>query len=78
MRQIVVNVSDELFNLIGGDVSQVSNFMIQAVVAQLVRRKVISSDQASKVLGIDRQDVPVLLSQFGIYATELPPSPEPL
>lgn len=47
--------------------------MTQAVVAELVRRKVISSGKASELLGIDRWDMPDLLSQFEVSATEFCP-----
>ena len=73
MRQIVVNVSDELFELAGGDETQTSNLMTQAVVAELIRRRVISSGKASELLGIDRWDMPELLSRFEISATEFCP-----
>jgi hypothetical protein len=73
MRQIVVNLSDELFELAGGDEAQTGNLMTQAVVAELVRRKVISSGKASELLGVDRWDMPDLLSQFEISATEFCP-----
>jgi predicted HTH domain antitoxin len=73
MRQIVVNVSDELFELAGGDETQTGNLMTQAVVAELIRRKVISSGKASELLGISRWDMPELLSRFEISATEFRP-----
>jgi hypothetical protein len=74
MRQIVVNVPNELFELAGGNESQASNLMTQAFVAELVRRKVISSGKASEFLGISRWDLPELLSQFEVSATEFCPA----
>ena len=73
MTQITVNVSDELFELAGGDETQIGNLMTQALVAQLIRRKAISSGKAAELLGISRWDMPALLSQFEISATEFRP-----
>lgn len=73
MRQIVVNLSDELFELAGGDEIQTGTLMTQAVVAELIRRRVISSGKASELLGIDRWDMPELLSKFEISATDFCP-----
>ena len=47
--------------------------MTQAVVAQLIRRQVISSGKAAELLGISRWDLPALLCQFEVSATEFRP-----
>jgi len=74
MRQIVVNVPDELFELAGGNESLAGSLMTQAVVAELVRRKVISSGKASEFLNVSRWDMPDLLSQFEVSATDFCPN----
>lgn len=73
MRQITFNVSDELFELAGGDETQIGELMTQAVVAQLIRRQVISTGKAAELLGISRWDLPALLCQFEVSATEFRP-----
>lgn len=65
MRQIVVNVPDELFELMGGTESQAATFLTRAFIMELVRRKAISVLKASEVLGIHRE-MHALLNQYGI------------
>ena len=66
MRQIVVNVPDELFELMGGTEIQAATFLTRAFIMELVRRKAISVLKASEVLGIDRREMQALLNQHGI------------
>lgn len=73
MKQITVNLSDDLFELAGGDETKIAHLMTQALVAQLLRRQVISSGKASELLGISRWDMPALLSQYEISAAEFRP-----
>jgi hypothetical protein len=71
MRKLMVEIPDELVELIGGDDSQAGHLMTQATVAELVRRRVISSGKASELLGISRWDLPDLLSAFEVSVTDL-------
>lgn len=73
MKQITVNLSDDLFELAGGDETKIAHLMTQALVAQLLRRQVISSGKAAELLGISRWDMPALLGQYEISATEFRP-----
>lgn len=66
MRQIVVHVPDELFDLMGGSESQAATFLTRAFIMGLVRRKAISVLKASEVLGIDWREMLTLLNQYGI------------
>lgn len=66
MRQIVVHVPDELFDLMGGSESQAATFLIRAFIMDLVRRKAISVLKASEILGIHQREMHALLNQYGI------------
>lgn len=73
MRQLVVNVSDELFELMGGSESLAATFLTQAFVIELVRRRFISSGKAAELLEIDRWDMHDLLNRFEVCATDFKP-----
>jgi hypothetical protein len=73
VKQIVVNLPDELFELAGGNESQAVKLMTQAVVAEFVRRGVISSGKASELLGVDRWSIPDILGKFEVPACDFCP-----
>lgn len=65
MRKVLVELPDELLDLVGGQ-EQASHLMTQAAVAELVRRRAISSGRASELLGVDRWDLADLLNTFEV------------
>jgi len=69
---MMVEVPDELVDLVGGQ-EQAGHLMTQAAVAELVRRRVISSGRASELLGVSRWDLPDLLNSFEVSVIDLRP-----
>lgn len=73
MRKLTVDVPDELVEFAGGTETQATSLMTQAAIAELVRRRVISSGKASELLGIDPWDLPEWLSKFEVAVADFDP-----
>jgi hypothetical protein len=74
MRKLTVDVPDELVELAGGSETQATSLMTQAAIAELVRRRVISSGKASELLGIDQWELPNWLSKFEVAVADFDPA----
>lgn len=73
MRKLLVDVPDELVEFAGGNESQAGNIMIQAAVAELVRRHIISSGKAAELLGVSRYELTEILEKFEVCIVDFNP-----
>jgi predicted HTH domain antitoxin len=72
MRKLLLDVPDELIDLLG-DENQARNLMIQAAVAELVRRHVISAGKAAELLGVSPCDLLEILDKFEVCIVDFNP-----
>ena len=76
MRRLLVDVPEELFDFVGGNEKLAGELITQAAVAQLVRRRVISSGKAAELLGVSRWDLPEILGKFEVCVVDFNPDEE--
>ena len=73
MQKLTVDVPDELVEFSGGS-EMATSFMTQAAIAELIRRRVISSGKAAELLGLDRWDMPDWLTKFEVAIADFDPN----
>ena len=71
MRNLLVAVPDELVKWVGGDEKEASRLLTQAAVAELVRRRVVSSAKASELLDCTTAELIEVLRIFEVSVIDV-------